>query len=50
MLKDASRYRRFAASLYELLSLIAIWLFLTALFVWLFGVVDSPIKRFGLQF
>lgn len=49
MLKDASRYRRFAASLYELLSLIAIWLFLTALFVWLFGVVDSPIKRFGLQ-
>lgn len=50
MLRDASRYRRFAASLYELLSLFAIWLFLTALLIWIFGVVDTPIKRLGMQF
>lgn len=49
MKTDASLYRRFAASLYELLSLVAIWLFLTALYLWLFGAISSQEKRLGLQ-
>lgn len=49
MKTNASLYRRFAASLYELLSLIAIWLFLTAIYLWLFGSIASAEKRLGLQ-
>jgi uncharacterized RDD family membrane protein YckC len=47
---NASLTRRFAACVYELLLLIAIWLVGTALFVALFGGADVGWKRFTLQF
>lgn len=41
--------KRFAACLYELLSLVAIWLLCTTVFVLLFGGADTGLKRFSLQ-
>jgi len=48
-MQHASLIKRFAAILYEALSLIAIWLFLTFIFVLLFGVVDTTVERLLLQ-
>jgi uncharacterized RDD family membrane protein YckC len=50
MIQNASLIKRFAACVYELLSLIAIWLLCTLVFVMLFGNVDTAIKRLCLQF
>jgi uncharacterized RDD family membrane protein YckC len=47
---SASLLKRFAACVYELLLLIAIWFACAAVFVMLFGSADSAIKRLGLQF
>jgi uncharacterized RDD family membrane protein YckC len=49
MLKNAGLMRRFAASIYELLSLIAIWLLCTFVFVMFFGGADTALERFALQ-
>ncbi|PCI62276.1 MAG: transporter [Methylophilaceae bacterium] len=49
MMQNASLMKRFAASLYELLSLVAIWLLCTFIFVWLVGPVDTGLERFFLQ-
>lgn len=48
--QPASLIKRFAACFYELVLLTAIWFLCTWVFIWLFGVADSHIKRFGLQF
>lgn len=45
----ASLLKCFAAGLYELLSLAAIWLLCTAIFLVLFSDVDTAVKRHGLQ-
>jgi uncharacterized RDD family membrane protein YckC len=49
MTQNASLIKRLAASLYELLSLIAIWLLCTFVFVMFSGNVDTAIERFSLQ-
>jgi uncharacterized RDD family membrane protein YckC len=49
MIQSASLIKRFAAGIYELLSLIALWLFFTFVFVILSGGVDSTIERLTLQ-
>jgi uncharacterized RDD family membrane protein YckC len=49
MTQNASLIKRLAASLYELLSLIAIWLLCTFVFVMFSGDVDTAIERFSLQ-
>jgi len=49
MIKNASLVKRLAASLYELLSLIAVWLLCTFVFVLFFGSVDTTIERYCLQ-
>jgi uncharacterized RDD family membrane protein YckC len=49
MTQNASLMKRFAAGIYELLSLIALWLFLTFVFVIFSGGVDSTIERLALQ-
>lgn len=49
MLQNASLTKRFAASLYELLSLVAIWLLCTFVFVLLVGTVDTALERLLLQ-
>jgi len=49
MLKNAGLMRRFAASIYELLSLIAIWLLTTFVFVMFFGSAETALERFALQ-
>jgi uncharacterized RDD family membrane protein YckC len=46
---EVSLLKRLAACLYELLSLVAIWLLCTAIFLSLFGHVDAPLKRLCLQ-
>jgi len=45
----ASIFKRFAACVYELLLLIAIWLVCAGLFVMLFGNADNVLKRLCLQ-
>jgi len=40
---------RFAACVYELLSMIALWLLCTAIFIMLFGTADTALKRLCLQ-
>ena len=45
----AGLMKRFAACLYELLSLLAICLLCTAVFILLFDAADSGLKRLGLQ-
>lgn len=47
--QSASLIKRFAACVYELLLLIAIWLACAAIFVMLFGNADTGWKRLGLQ-
>ncbi len=49
MAQYASISKRFLACIYELLLLIAIWLFFTWLFVMLIGHVDTSLKRALLQ-
>ena len=49
MFQNASLLKRFAACVYELMLLIAIWLVCTWLFLMLFGTLDSAIKRLCLQ-
>jgi len=44
-----SLLKRFAAGIYEAISLVAIWLLCTAIFVWLFGSVNTVLARHGLQ-
>jgi len=46
----ASLIKCFSACLYEALALIAIWLFMTFLFMLLFGDVDTIVKQLSLQF
>lgn len=46
---NASLIKRYAACLYEALSLIAIWLFCTVVFMVLFGDIDTVFKRHLLQ-
>lgn len=46
---EISLLKRLAACLYELLSLVAIWLLCTALFLSLFGNADTSLKRLCLQ-
>jgi len=46
---EVSLLKRLAACLYELLSLVAIWLLCTAIFLSLLGNVDVPLKRLCLQ-
>ena len=46
---EVSLLKRLAACLYELLSLVTIWLLCTAIFLSLFGYVDAPLKRLCLQ-
>jgi uncharacterized RDD family membrane protein YckC len=41
--------KHFAACVYELLSLIAIWLLCTTVFIALFGNIETGLERFGLQ-
>ncbi len=49
MNNHVSLISRFAACIYELLSLIALWLLCTAIFITFFGVIDTTLKRFCLQ-
>lgn len=49
MTQHASLVKRFAAIVYELLSLIAVWLLCTFVFVMLIGNVDTATERFSLQ-
>jgi uncharacterized RDD family membrane protein YckC len=42
--------KRFAACLYELLILLAIWMITAFIFIWLFGDATANAKRYGLQF
>lgn len=48
-MQHASLIKRFAACLYEALALVAIWLFLTFIFMLLFGDVDTILKQRSLQ-
>ena len=47
--QSASLTKRFAACVYELLLLIAIWLACALIFVILFGNAENGLKRLGLQ-
>jgi uncharacterized RDD family membrane protein YckC len=49
MTENATRLRLFAACVYELLLLFALWMFCTWIFVQLFGQVKQPYKRLQLQ-
>jgi len=49
MLNNASLVKRFAAMVYEFLSLVAIWLLCTFVFVMLFGSAETATARFSLQ-
>lgn len=49
MYSNASRFKLFAACLYELLLLVAIWMFCTLIFVTMFGDASIGYKRYGLQ-
>jgi uncharacterized RDD family membrane protein YckC len=49
MTENATRLRLFAACVYELLLLFALWMFCTWIFVQLFGQVNQPYKRLQLQ-
>jgi len=47
--QTASLFKRFAAGIYELLLLIAIWMLCAWIFVSFFGNADNALKRLGLQ-
>ncbi|MGJ8618777.1 MAG: RDD family protein [Methylophilaceae bacterium] len=49
MIEHAGLTRRFLACLYELLSLVAIWLFCTFVFVMVHGQVETIMERLALQ-
>ena len=49
MTQLASLVKRSAAILYEMLTLIAVWLLCTFVFVMIIGNVDTAIERFSLQ-
>jgi uncharacterized RDD family membrane protein YckC len=49
MAQNATRFKLFAACVYELLLLIALWMLLTWIFVRLFGDATGGYKRYGLQ-
>jgi uncharacterized RDD family membrane protein YckC len=49
MTNNATRFRLFAACVYELLLLIALWMLCTWIFVSLFGDATSNYKRYFLQ-
>ncbi|MFW5432479.1 MAG: RDD family protein [Methylophilaceae bacterium] len=49
MMQNASLIKRLAACLYELLTLLAIWLLSTFVFMLLFGELDTAFKRHLLQ-
>lgn len=49
MNNHVSLISRFAACIYELLSLVALWLLCTAIFITFFGVIDTALKRLCLQ-
>jgi len=49
MPQPATLLKRFAASLYEMLLLIAVWMLCAWLFILLFGNADSILKRTSLQ-
>ncbi len=49
MTENATRLRLFAACVYELLLLFALWMLCTWIFVQLFGQVKQPYKRLQLQ-
>lgn len=46
---NATRFKLFAACIYELLLLIALWMLFTWIFVKVFGDASVGYKRFGLQ-
>lgn len=48
-MQNAGLMKRLAASLYELLSLVAIWLLCTFVFVWLVGPAETGLERLFLQ-
>lgn len=50
MSKNTSRLKLFAACIYELLSLIALWMLCTWIFVRLFGDTTHSERRYWLQF
>ena len=49
MQPNATRFKLFAACVYELLLLIALWMLCTWIFVSLFGDASTGYKRYGLQ-
>ena len=49
MMQNAGLMKRFAASVYELLSLFAIWLLCTFVFVMASGGADNALERLSLQ-
>jgi uncharacterized RDD family membrane protein YckC len=49
MNNDAGLIKRFAACVYELLALVALWLLCTAIFIMLFGTAETALSRFCLQ-
>lgn len=49
MQPNATPFKLFAASIYELLLLLALWMLYTWIFVWLFGEASNGYKRYGLQ-
>lgn len=50
MTQNVTRFRLFAACVYELLLLLALWMLCTWMFVILFGDATSHYKRYFLQF
>jgi uncharacterized RDD family membrane protein YckC len=50
MTQNATRLKLFAACVYELLLLLALWMLCTWIFVRLFGDATGGYKRYGLQF
>lgn len=50
MMQNASLIKRLAAMLYELLTLIALWLLCTFIYLMLVGTIDSDLKGLSLQF
>jgi uncharacterized RDD family membrane protein YckC len=49
MTQNATRFKLFAASIYELLLLLALWMLCTWVFVRLFGDATGGYKRYALQ-
>ena len=50
MIQNATRFRLFAACMYELLLLLALWMLCTWIFLSLFGDATQGYKRYFLQF